>query len=200
MKLIIGAIVIFIPIVNFAALGYMVQVVRNVRDGRDRPLPAWDNFGDYFVNGLKVFVGILVYSIPVILLACAFGAATAAVGNAVNPSDADTVMGVLSSCLICFSIIFGLIPYLVFPAMVARLAEVGEMNAMWRVGEIWTFIQQDLGSYVIVLVLSFVATSFLAPLGLIACLVGVFITQWWAYLVVAHLTGQLARNNAALAV
>ena len=33
-KILIGGLISLIPIVNFAALGYVVQLVRNTRDGR----------------------------------------------------------------------------------------------------------------------------------------------------------------------
>nr|NIT54725.1 DUF4013 domain-containing protein [Fodinibius sp.]NIV09783.1 DUF4013 domain-containing protein [Fodinibius sp.]NIY23309.1 DUF4013 domain-containing protein [Fodinibius sp.] len=81
-----------------------------------------------------------------------------------------------------------------------RFAETGELSSVFRIGELWSFIQQDVGSYAIVLLLSFVVFGFLAPLGIIACFIGAFFTLWWANLIFGHLTGQLAKNNAAMAV
>ncbi|PWH20913.1 MAG: hypothetical protein DDG58_00470, partial [Ardenticatenia bacterium] len=66
-KILIGGVISLIPIVNFAALGYVVQLVRNVRDGQDLPLPEWDQFGEYFVSGLYLFLVYVVYAIPIIL-------------------------------------------------------------------------------------------------------------------------------------
>jgi len=195
-KLLIGAVVMLVPIVNFAGLGYMIRLIRNVQAGVEYPLPDWDEFGDHFVNGLKVLVGILFYSIPLLLLICVFGVVGTGLSNSVNTSDIDDVMGILAACLGCLAMLFGLIPYLFLPALLIRYAETEEISSLIRVGELWSYIQQDVGGYVIVLAIGFVAFNFLAPLGIIACGVGLFLTQWWAYLIFAHLTGQFARNTA----
>lgn len=199
-KLLIGVVVFLIPIVNFAGFGYLVQLVKNVEEGLESPLPEWDNFGGYFIDGLKVLIGLLVYSIPMLLVGCALVVSSIAIQGGVNPADADAVMNIVAVCLSCFILIFALLPYIFMPAIFVRFAETGELSAVFRIGELWSFIRQDIGSYVIVLLLSFVVFSFLAPLGVIACFIGAFFTQWWAYLIFAHLTGQLAKNNAAMAV
>lgn len=199
-KLLIGVVVFLIPIVNFAGFGYLVQLVKNVEEGLESPLPEWDNFGGYFIDGLKVLIGLLVYSIPMLLVGCALVVSSIAIQEGVNPADADTMMSIVSVCLSCFILIFALLPYIFMPAIFVRFAETGELSSVFRIGELWSFIQQDIGSYAIVLLLSFVVFSFLAPLGVIACFIGAFFTQWWAYLIFGHLTGQLAKNNAAMAV
>ena len=63
-KFLIGVVVSLIPIVNLAALGYIVELVKNVRDGLKTPLPEWDEFGAFFFSGLKFFLGTLVYALP----------------------------------------------------------------------------------------------------------------------------------------
>jgi len=199
-KLLIGAIVAIIPIVNLAGLGYMVQLVRNVRDDQETPLPTWEDFGNYFMDGLKVFVGMLVYSLPLILLICVFGVVLIGVNNIPDRQAAEGIMIVMIICLSCFTLFFSLIPFIALPALVAYFAETAEMAAMWRVGEIWSFIQADIGSYAILLLVALIAIFLIAPLGGIACGIGIFITNWYAYLIFGHLTGQLARNNDMLVI
>jgi hypothetical protein len=197
--LIIGGLIFLIPIVNFAGLGYLVQVIRNVRDGHERPLPTWDNFGEFFMEGLKVFVGLLVWFSPLIVLACVFGGAMGVMGAAaeeMSSSDVESAMGLLFICFQCGIFIFALLPYLFFPALFGRFAETGEISSMLRFGEIFSFIRQNTTDYIIVLLLSGAVLYFIAPLGLIACFVGVILTQWWGYLVFGHLTGQLLRQGA----
>ena len=45
-KLGIGALVSIVPILSFAATGYMVQITRNVMDQKPDLLPDWD--ADWF--------------------------------------------------------------------------------------------------------------------------------------------------------
>ena len=47
-KVLIGGLLIWIPIVNFAVFGYMIKVAQNVAQGNPRPLPEWGEFGDHF--------------------------------------------------------------------------------------------------------------------------------------------------------
>ena len=199
-QLVIGGLIAFIPIVNFAAFGYVVQVIRNARDGQDVPLPEWsNNFGQYFMDGLKVFVGLLVYYAPLIVVAVGLAIVVGVLGAATGEDlgGAEDIFAVVMICFQCIMITLGVAPYLLFPALFAQYADEGEISAMLRLGEVWGFIQQDLGSYLIVLLLSFAVISFVAPLGILACLVGIILTQWWSYLVFGHLTGQLMRQNAA---
>ena len=198
-KLLIGILVSIIPIVNIMAIGYVVELVRNLLDDVDYPLPDWDHFGDYFLDGLKIIIGLLVYSLPIILLACVYGVVAIGVSSgAVNSSEVDSVMAFLTFCLACFAFLFALIPLILYPAILARYAETGEFGSIFRIGDLWFFIQLDMGGYGIVLVITVLATYFLAPLGLILCFIGVFFTQWWALMAIGHLTGQLARNNAEM--
>jgi uncharacterized membrane protein len=158
-------------------------------------LPAWDRFGEYFVDGLKIIAGWLIYFVPMMLLVCAFSVVTIGVSEGVNSSDADAVMGVLSICFMCLILPLAFIPYLAIPAILVRFAETGEIGPLFNFGSLWAFVQQNTGGYVVVFLISMAMLSFVAPLGMLACGVGVLFTQWWAYLVTGHLTGQLARSN-----
>jgi hypothetical protein len=45
-KSVIGAIVAAVPIVNFAWGGYLIELLNNVMNDEQEPLPAWSDFGD----------------------------------------------------------------------------------------------------------------------------------------------------------
>jgi hypothetical protein len=196
-KILIGGIVAIIPIVNFAALGYLVQVIRNTRDGHPTPLPEWDQFGAYFMDGLWIALIILVYLIPVILLLCLQLVGTAALGSS---KDSESIVGILSSCFICLMSLWGLVVAVLIPAILVRYAEVGEFMAGFRFGEVFSIITANVGSYIVVLLLMWVA-SFIGQLGIILCVIGVIFTFFWSYLVGGNLMGQLAtqiRQNQAI--
>ena len=44
-KVLIGAAVSLVPILNLALYGYALDVVKRVYQGTDLPLPEWDDFG-----------------------------------------------------------------------------------------------------------------------------------------------------------
>ncbi|NOK63647.1 MAG: hypothetical protein GFH27_549297n11 [Chloroflexi bacterium AL-W] len=56
-KVLLGGLIAAIPILNFAAIGYMIKTARNVAYGNPRPLPEWgEDFGDTFMLGFHGFV------------------------------------------------------------------------------------------------------------------------------------------------
>ena len=72
-KLIIGCLLNIIPIVNFFAIGFVVDAAKMTLS-KKKGLPEWDNWGDYFMKGLMVFLIGIIWMIPVMILgAIGFG-------------------------------------------------------------------------------------------------------------------------------
>ena len=191
-KILIGGVVGFIPIVNFASIGYMVQIIRNVRDGQALPLPEWDEFGKLFMDGLWVFLIFLVWSIPIILVACLQGVGTALIADA--NQDAANAYGIVSACFTCVIVLWALVVAAVSPAILVRFAEVGEFVTGFQFSEILDVIRDNVGNYIIVILLIWLA-GLIASLGVILCVIGVIFTQFWSYLVAGNLMGQLAADQ-----
>jgi len=75
-KLLLGAAVTLVPLFGgIAVTGYAVAVLRNVRASKPRPLPAWDELGQFLSDGLVFWVATLIYSIPFLVpcLSCSPG-------------------------------------------------------------------------------------------------------------------------------
>jgi hypothetical protein len=191
-KILIGGVVGLIPIVNFAAIGYLIQIIRNVRDGQTLPLPEWDEFGKYFVDGLWIFLIFLVWAIPIIVVACLQGVGAAALAEAGD--DAANAFGIISVCFTCVMVLWGLVIAAVSPAIMVLYAEVGEFMAGFRFSEIFDIIRANVGNYIIVILLIWVA-GLIASFGVILCVIGVIFTQFWSYLVAGNLMGQLAAQE-----
>src|SRR5262245_20277607 len=105
-KILIGAVIAIVPIVNFALLGWTVEVMRRVQQGQADIMPDWSEFGELFKKGFMAFVVALVYFLPVILIqlcsaATNFGITTAAAGS--DSSTVNTLTTVASVTGICFS-------------------------------------------------------------------------------------------------
>ncbi|HHJ06656.1 MAG TPA: DUF4013 domain-containing protein, partial [Anaerolineae bacterium] len=114
-KLALGGLIAIVPILNFATLGYIVEVIKNVRDNNERPMPDWsEGLSQFFMSGVMVFVGLLVYSLPAILVACIFGVLSAALGSAMQDSGGDaagTAFVLASICFFGVMFILALLPY-----------------------------------------------------------------------------------------
>lgn len=174
--------------------GYMLQTLKNVRDGQPTPLPEWTDFGSLFSKGLMVFVIALVYNIPALLIACA----SAGVNFATQQLDPDTAaaLGFVAICLSCVQIILSLLGNAILPSALIRYAQYDTLGSAFQFGEIFSFIRGNIGDYIIALLLSWVA-QLIAGFGIILCVVGVFFTFFWATLVAGNLYGQLARKGVS---
>jgi hypothetical protein len=189
-KFLVGVVITLIPIVNFASYGYMIQVLKNVRDGEAHLLPEWDDFGKYFMDGLKSIVGFLVYFIPVFLLNIMMIPVAIVADNGGVTGDA---VGVVMACLGCLMLLFILVPMFLYPALYIQYAKDDQISDMFKLSDMWELIQEDLGNYVIVLVMIFFVLGLIASLGFLLCFVGIFLTGWYVQLVSAHMFGQLAQ-------
>ncbi len=187
-KILIGGILWIIPIVNFVVFGYFIDTLKNVIAGQELPLPELD-FGDQFMKGLMVFLASLIYAIPIIALSIVIAIVTAIMGGA----GGDTAEGVAGLCALggnCIIFIYALAISIILPAACIHYANSGEFGAFFRFGEIISLITSNLGSYIVVLLVAWVASMVAGLVGSIACLIGVIFTSFWSYLVFAHLFGQ----------
>ncbi|KPL23923.1 MAG: hypothetical protein AMJ93_03585 [Anaerolineae bacterium SM23_84] len=189
-KVLTGGIVAMIPIVNLIVVGYGLTVLRNVAEGREKALPEWEDFGDYFVQGLMSFLGGLIWAVPIILLLMLMGLISWVTGYEGDPYGVAGPVWLCMSGLSCLSGLYGLFLAAFIPAATTKYAVSRDFAAFFRVAEIFKYITSNLGPYIIALLLGTVA-GFIASFGLILCLVGVVFTGFWASLVCNYLLGQV---------
>jgi hypothetical protein len=173
--------------------GYMLQVVKNVRDGQTNPLPEWDDFGGYFKTGFFVAVIWFVYNLPALLFSCVGALTQNAPALMDMDSDMAGVVVTLALCLNCVQIILSLAAAILLPAGIIRFAQYDTLGSAFQFGQIFSFISGNIGDYIIVILLSLVV-GIIAGFGLILCFIGVFFTFFWSMLVKGNLYGQLARK------
>lgn len=66
-KLLWGAFLLFWPLINLMFFGYLYECARGAYFGK-QVLPEWQNYGNLFLNGLKLFLISIIYTIPVYFL------------------------------------------------------------------------------------------------------------------------------------
>lgn len=67
-KILIGGLLCLLPIVNFFALGYSLKYLAGLLNEDNRKLPEWDQWGDYFLIGLKFVIVTFVYLLGVAVI------------------------------------------------------------------------------------------------------------------------------------
>jgi hypothetical protein len=189
---------ILIGLLAFVFLaGYSLDVTRNVIRREQYPLPEWDDWGGFFVKGLKITLAILIWSLPILLamVPTTFGGIW--LGN--ENGDGAAFGGIfLLMCGLCLAVLWGIFVTIISPGIYVRMAQTGRFASAFEVGELWSFTSRNLGNIIIAVILTLVAgliASAVGGLGALLCGVGMLFTipvaTTWQYLVTAHLFGQV---------
>ena len=172
-KILLGAVFNLLTLVLVGIpflLGYLLELAKNSSEGKEIPLPEWDNLGDKFVRGLIYLVIVIIYSIP----------------------------GIILSAIPCVKYCFGPLYFLalafVLPYITVRYAQTGNFEEVFRFNEIFDFAKANVSNLIIVVLLT-IALQIIATFGTLALIVGVFFTMFWADLAVFYLYGQVYREG-----
>jgi hypothetical protein len=180
----------------FILTGYTLDVVRNVLDGKEYPLPEWQGWGGFFVRGLKLVGVIIVWALPFILILI-----PAVIGSALTGSDNQgvNVIGVLFMVFgFGLALLYGIFLALIQPAIYLRLARTDRFAAALDVGKLWAFTRDNIVNVIISLLLIWLTGligAVIAGLGIIAFIIGLVVSipfaALWQTLVQSHLYGQI---------
>jgi hypothetical protein len=177
---------LLIPLILAGLLlgGYGVEITRRVLNGTTPVLPEWDDWGELIVDGVKAWVIGVVYALPLIIVAICLS-----VPIGIAAEDAREVSSLFSALQSCLNFLWGIVMGLLLPAAVASFVAEGEVSAAFRFGDVFNLVRNNFGTYVIVLVIGWVA-AIIGGLGLLACGLGFLVTAPYAGWITAHLRGQ----------
>jgi hypothetical protein len=181
--------------------GYTVLLTRNVMDRVEHPLPEWEDWGELFMLGLKLFLIQLIWAIPLIVL----GTASSIPGALAGDSDVQGILIAFSVLCGCLSFIVGIAYALVEPVITFRFARTGEFSSGFEFGKIFRLLRDNIGNVVIAIIISGVGSGLLVLLGIlvgvVALVIGLIVTlpaaALWGEFVTAHLYGQVGREAEA---
>jgi hypothetical protein len=194
-KIVIAALISLIPLIGqFYVLGYGLETGRRVIRHDPRPLPDVA-FSESLALGFKSFVIGLVYSIPAFIMAVPIWIVSAATGSS-NGSDTGPLVALVSVCCGGLLVIYGLLLWVWMPAAEGNFLATGNLGAAFRFSEVFALFKAAPGAYLLVL-LGVIIGGLIAPLGSIACGVGVLLTSTYVTVFTGHLIGQA--YNAAIA-
>lgn len=158
-KLLIGGAVSLIPIVNFASMGYGLNMFRNVLRGNEdsEVLPDWSDFGGHFMQGLMLFlIGLGYMFVPMtiagfavvpVVMAAISGREEAFVASLAGSLGLLSVAGILAFLLWILSFMG-----------TALYGETGSLGSAFSFGEILRRITASLGDYALILVILFIGS------------------------------------------
>ncbi|HUR79532.1 MAG TPA: DUF4013 domain-containing protein [Thermoanaerobaculia bacterium] len=175
----------------FFILGYVARLTRNIIAGLERPLPDWENLGDYFNEGLRLFGVTICYTLPVIIIAMAMVFPSMLL-EAMDNDGARAAGGILSGCLGCLIVpmVFAMIFFMPASLLFAMVEQ--RFGAAFEFRRIWPFIKQNIGNYMLAIIVYLVART-LGGVGTFLLCIGVIFTGFWSFLITAHGFAQVYR-------
>jgi hypothetical protein len=212
-KLGIGAVLTFfrwlllpIPLL----VGYSVAVLRNVRDGYERPLPEWDDWGKLFMDGLFIMIAQFVYTLPLLLLLCVITVGMVASAGMAELSEEMAVASFLATFGLsaCFFLLWYVAFIFISPAIMIQYGRTGQLGSCFRFGEVIAIVRRNMADiliiFMIVLVITFVFLGLTSVLSAIFCIgqvISLLITVAFSpyiMMVSGHLYGQIAAKESGI--
>lgn len=213
-KLGIAALVAWIPILDLAWTGFVVEIIRNTANEDLRPLPGWNDLGEKFIRGLIAALGMLVYWLPALPAAClAFAAVfVPAVFSESRAADALAAAsgGVIVLSILCI-VVYAAGLSLLTPAALINFARRDRFSALLDLRSILGVVAHNPGGYFIAWIASAAVNlgvglltaaiwTFASAIPCVGWIVGAAlggVAAAWGGAVFAHLFGQSARRLAS---
>ena len=195
-KVLLGALLGIVPILNFVTAGYALRVIDRVRADTEPPLPEWGgDFGQLWVRGLVLAVIGFIYGIPIWILSGIAGG----VGGSSRSGGATAVAVIFGLIAFAFSILL----FFWIQGVIINYAVKGNFGAGFEFGAIWELIKKSAGrmllTVVFVVVVGIIIGVVTAVLNIIPCvgcilswLIG-FAAAFYTLLVVAYNCGIAAK-------
>jgi hypothetical protein len=194
-RLIILIVLDIIPIVNFIVTGYASRVLKE-SPGADSP-PKLENYGDLFVDGLKIVIASIIYMlIPLILIAAGFGSFFAAMVTGGGPNFmwggfTPAYMGLLGGTgvvLVLVGLLVAFVMLILLAAGIAHMIKTGKFGKAFAFGEILNVIGKiGWGKYIAWLILIVILAAIVGAIAgaipyvgwIIAAIIGPALTAFY---------------------
>ena len=185
-KIILPMLCSLIPIIGpLVMAGYTLHLIRNVANREPLPLPELD-FGKDLARGFKWFVVMLIYAIPLFLLAALMIIPVSVSSN----NESAPVLAILLSILCGGAIIaYFIVLWLFMPVAQAHFAMQETISSGFAVTKFAKMFSKNITEWMLVLAGGLLA-AMIAPVGSILFFIGALITSTYAGLMISHLIGQ----------
>lgn len=187
---------------NIWIAGYGVRLVRRTAQGKHHPLPAWEDLGGMFLDGVRATAVLLIHTVPIILimliLAFALGGAFAILETAQDvPRGVRVTLVLVAVVGYVFFTFVSLALLFYIPAVLARFVLLDRVGAAFELRENISFIRRNLSNYSRALSAALVA-GFIAQFGVLVFCIGIFPATFWSICVLCFAIGEAARADEDL--
>lgn len=155
-KLFIAVLLVFFSFLIFPAFvlgGYIYEIMRRMIVERQPPsLPEWDDWGEYLVNGFRVWAVSIIYSLPALLFMLPYAGMMFVMPWITNSSDSGALpvlMMFFSFGLMGIGILLSFVAWVFLLPGLGHMIAKGEFNAAFRIKEFWPVLRNNLVGYIL---------------------------------------------------
>ena len=182
-KFLIGVLLNIIPIVNFIVSGYGILIAKSTMR-KNHALPPWKNFWELWVKGFFVSLIMLIWGIPLIILAIILiGIISVNVAQVLfggqNPVIAIVTVLATGGPVAFLILVYALLMAYLIPVGIIRYARSNAFGDAFAVSKITkkAFTAGDFGAWLINAIITLVIMSLLSFIPIIGPIVGAYITM-----------------------
>ena len=195
-KVLLGSVLSVVPILNFVTLGYMLDVIRNVSQGRETPLPDWgEDFGGKFVRGFMYLVIAFIYTLPILVIYLVFIGITLAAASGADSDAAGAGVGILGCIMVPIIILGAIILGMMAQIAGVRYALTQDFGAAMRFGEVWAEFRNNLGTWGMLILYSIIVQVAVSLVASVTCGLG-FLLSFYGTIVLGFLVAQAHRQSS----
>ena len=175
LKMLVGSALTFgsfiIPIIPLMPVfGYFSQIMKGiiVREA-DPEMPAWNDWGTLFLDGIKLFGAVIIYLLPALIMviggymlfivldfSMVFSAS--ALSNSSHPLPAPMIASIVgmvaAMAVMMLGIAVAVATIVILPPAVGNMIAKGKFEAAFHFREWWPVLKANLGGFVLAVILS----------------------------------------------
>ncbi len=202
-KLVIGSLLMLTIIGIIPVMGWWIEIARRVMNEEEPTLPGWEGFGDFILDGVKLWAATFIISLPVVLVLMLPAFAFLFFGmDYISYADPSYFIffSLFTVCLMPLSMIFGILSYILQAVWIGMLADGAAFFSLFNFKQIYKLLRANGNGYVLAVVITYGLTIISSLAGTVMCFVGIFPVTVYGYTVMGYLHGQAykdAKNTIA---
>lgn len=173
-------------------LGFLTQLVNNVRNGHPRPLPDWHDYSEKLTIGGHLLLAMLVYNLPILLL----GMLVSFIVNVIGGGFLGIAVNLMVlCCALPLTLLYTVIAWSLLAAGIAQYVETGKRQVLYRPVHLWDVVRSHGNLTLRWAVAATIVNVVILLAGWIPC-IGFPVILTLAFPVHGHFLGQYARQLA----
>lgn len=200
-KLGLAVLIQLIPLVgSFVLQGWSLEISRRVKRRDPLPLPNWQTFGDFLMEGFLIFVAQLIYQLPTVIVGCvaSFVWIIPAIGG--DNENMVTVLGgataIILGCCLCLVFFYALAAAVIFWGGYVRYIEHPEFSTFFQFSDNLALVRDNLGDFGMILLATVAVGLVISAVSSITFGLGGLLAAPFTMYFLGHILGQLsARIN-----